>query len=726
MALLKLVTGATWPLSGTADASSTGLSALSGVAFTHVGSTDVPAGSNATGYIRQDSAGLSYIYPDAAATMFTAGDRYTSRIWLRANLEVSPPVDASAIVLRDFNGYGLRVIQYLYYNATVGGWNCFASSFSGGGTVQNFLLQGSSGSPAIIRPGRWYEFIAEINAASGAGDYCFYVNGRIVSRVTGITGATGGTASPSDVYQKWTVGVAGCKFDVTGPIASDNGTDVAIARVDRDLKTSDLTTDIFDISFLTATRGKDWSVTLDTSTMVETSYGTSGIAPIRRRQVLSSAGTADFKTSRDLGTLPYNGSGWCTLAFPMTYLPGSSVMEIALRNTDDDADIVTLEVDSTALVQGSVEVGTWDHAKRYAILLHLADSGEAAATLIDLTTFDGVTPISFSARLANWTPQEVGRVEQRVTVDSSAEIEGFVASRYCDLFAVDSMTTAEANTISPAFYISRCNVGAYWDTWYSDEVCVPNHFSHRSDRPYSVFCIAVGRPGVGTEWFNTVVLPGLRHSKAIRLVRIDGGSINDLSGVNDSNRAEKLALWKSRFDESVFDLVNRGNRVWLMTMIRREQGTYTATQNREIDAMNGHIRTVAQLAQKYSGGDRLVDFSDIAYSVDDHSSLFTAGDDIHFDTAGEILVAGLALTIKTQSFAAVPIQELTAGIVEDGVDNSTTATNAATAAAEILKIPRAPTTLTAGGEHYLNIAGGDNNGGQSGLVTISTTVPPAE
>ena len=88
-------------------------------------------------------------------------------------------------------------------------------------------------------------------------------------------------------------------------------------------------------------------------------------------------------------------------------------------------------------------------------------------------------------------------------------------------------------------------------------------------------------------------------------------------------------------------------------MVRREQGTYTATQNREIDTYNGYVRSAAQACQRIADGRPLIEFSEVAYGINSHAGLFTAGDDVHPNTAASATIWNAMIANKTTNTSIV-------------------------------------------------------------------------
>lgn len=121
---------------------------------------------------------------------------------------------------------------------------------------------------------------------------------------------------------------------------------------------------------------------------------------------------------------------------------------------------------------------------------------------------------------------------------------------------------------------------------------------------------------------------------------IDGGSINDIATIdsNEATRTTMVAQLTAQANQAVTQLTSNLNRVWQTTMINRVQGTtYTTTERNAILDYDTALRT---LHQSYPN----VYFSDVAADIADPSTLFTAGDDTHFNAAGDITYATYMVT----------------------------------------------------------------------------------
>ena len=652
--MLTNIPAANWPTSGTATPATTGLATLTGTGLIHVGSTDVPIGSNANGYVEANQDAVVSVGVDSFANAIAASNVYSQTFWARFR-KTGTVVNGVQARFLDVNGNGVRVILSTYSSNDengVAGLNMFSSNISGGGVVGNLDVQSSSGSTAFIPYDKWMKITLDFDCTIGNLSYRFMVNGQVVTRATGYV--TDGTNQLPEIAEL-ALQASGAKVQICGPFVSDNNrTEPIVPLVRLRPNSKKLTQVSLPMSFTDEPRGVAFRQTLAGTTSTRTSYATGGVNPRRKRQILGGSGTATFD-SISVGELPFNESGWCTIAFPMLYLAGAGASSIAvnLRNAAGDATIVSLSMDGTNLVENAINRCQFGRASRYAVLLHLSISGESALTLLDQTN-SGTSQYAWSAKLSGWTPQDIGSIQVVAIVASgdAPEVDGCFIGPYCDVIGIDSLSHAPVATTPVLANVN--NLAGISPTKYYDIHNVPGSMGYDLD-DFSQVTIPVGRSGRNAQdqWDN--VAQYLQHTRAVRYIAVDGGSINDIPSIDNTNRAVKFATWKGNVFATVMQYLSRGNRVWIMTMIRREQGTYTATQLREIDAMNGYMRCLAQSAQRYVGGTPLLQFSDPAYGIDNHASLFTSGDDTHFNAAGNITVYDKMISTRTTATQAVGV-----------------------------------------------------------------------
>ena len=724
MPIKASVTGNTWPLSGTATAGTTGLNAISGTNLVHVASTDLPAGSLATGYITGDDGTSISVTLDDPATILSTSDVYTLHMWVRHRLNGAPPAAGIPRRILDLNGNGIRCLVELYTELesviTPDGLQQLVSPITGTGTLRR--LNTASVVAGILPYNQWARFSIEVDGTTSNGALRFYIDNNLVAEWTGIsnTGKDAWTEAAT-----MTFGFAGVQVDICGPIISETGTDLDIVPLDKPTASDDLVRQLFPIRYADAARGTFWSATPTTTSLAVTPYTAGGGSPYRQRAIMTGAGSCVFKTKASLGTLPYNETGWATIVIPAIYLPGTSAAVISLRNAADTADAITLTL-NTNVVLGADTIVARDPTRRNAVLLHVHQSGAVHCTITDQTTAANETRVWSGRMTTQWTPQTLGPIKVTVTVNSTAEFDGCYVCRWADLVGIDSLVAGAALSVTPAFYHANRMVVT------SSPFFTDNHsltcWRGLQDQN-TQWGVIIGRPGQTSSQFAQWATPGLEHSRGIRLVLIDGGSINDITGITDANRRSSLSAWIDRRSALVARTVAVGNRIYLTTMVRREQGTtYSAVQNRQIGLFSAANRAIASTQQRITGGIALIELSDPALEIDDHSALYTSGDDTHpTDPAGGLIVSkAMKATRTTDTGAIAAAASIDAIITAQNADATQaaaraaaiTAASAATSApadtvtaikadpdlgtadggmvAEVNKIPRAASAVTAG------------------------------
>lgn len=639
--MLTNITAAAWPTSGTATTVTTGLATLSGTSLVHVGSADIPAGSIANGYVEAASNTVLTVGINSLATALAAGNRYSQTFWVRF---VRTGAITSGFNQRylDMNGDGVRVLLSTWNNGELG-MNASMSVISGGGTVRNLWGQGSSGSNPFIPYDKWTQFTLDIDLTVGAAAIRFLVNGMIVTQCTAIP--TTGTANLAECVTM-ALQATGAKVQICGPFTSDNNeTNTIVPLLNLRDSSTKLTKCSLPMSFL-STRGSAWSASLSGVTATRTDYAASGVGPRRHRQVLSGNGTATIK-SIPIGDLPYNAHGWCTIAFPMLLLAGSgaSTFVVSVRNAADSANLIELTCNGTNILQGSTVLAPFNRTSRYAVLLHFSNDNKAAITVINQTLTS--PQYVWSAQLTGWTTQAIGGLQILATVATgdSPEVDGAFVSRYCDLVGIDSLSHGPTASLSPVLAAPN-RISKNFPNWLQEDRMIPGCIGY-DDTEHTQAGIIIGRSGGSMRAFWENAVQHMRFTHAVRLTMVDGGSINDLTGVSDANRVANFEAWTDALNNVVNRAVANKNRVWLTTMIRREQGTYTATQNREIDTYNGYVRALAQVAQRVAEGRNLVEFSEVAYNINSHASVFSPGDDVHPSEAGGTTIYNTMIANKT-------------------------------------------------------------------------------
>ena len=653
-AIITSISGASWPTTGPATPGSTGLNQFVAGAWTHVGSTDVPPGSGATGYIETSASDLAYFRVDDASAPLKGSDDYWVRFWVYPERVLAQPLAAhqtSNIIhnLHDVGADKLRSWLFLMnapftaYAYGTPGIGVLVSSYMGG-TISHLDSMGGGAGPGVIPLDAWTELTVHISLNASDAHYGLYINRVLVGEVSGIDTTSISLATLRDNWDMGFGNLAGLKFRISGPIESWSGTDIPMRPLYSLEPSNSYRTKKFAHHFARTNYSHGLMFTYaGTATMTPTVYASGGINPQRRRIVVTGAAghTAEIMTIDPIGTLPFNEEGWATVFFTDFYLPGTgTACDFILRNAADTADVIRLTYDGQDLKQGSrVLKPGLAKTSRWKLAVHLHQGGEATYSLIDETSGPWTTQTYFSGPLANWTPQAVGKGGfEAVYGDRPFELGAITVHRWLELAGFDSLSTAAIRALSPEAQ-GPSRVGGQF-AQQGDQDLIPNMWRRRPDwvvRGYGRRGIDanIGRSGLSRASWNTYVGAGMTYARGIILWNIDGGSINDVgSGAANQAAADaKAAALIAELDETMGLVLHHGNRMILSTMIRREQGTYNIYDLSVIDQFNSAVRARANI---YAG---TVYFCDPANEIQPNRALFSAGDDVHFTLQGDETVA---------------------------------------------------------------------------------------
>jgi hypothetical protein len=471
--------------------------------------------------------------------------------------------------------------------------------------------------------------------------------------IVDITGAGTGThtydnggISLAALGSQWTMaltGVNGITWQIGGPIVSSSQATIDnTPLVDLFSNSNDWVTKIYPSSYNNLTYGGEfWDQTAGAMSVSATSYTTGGADPSRGRFILSGSATntATLATTMNIGTLPYNSNGWATLFFPMIYLPSSGALNIAVNDTSGNS-IYQVDINGGYLKQNGVNKAPWVATDRYFLALHFSNTGQVNYSLSDLTS-DITTQNFWSGQLSNWTPQTIGRVNYLATRGGAdLELDGLAVARWLPLFGVDSLTAANAYLVTPGLAMQNHITDSLADT--TETSMFPGAAYLFSDKNIPRFFSwgIVGRPGRTRQNFTDNILPYMTYSRGIIMTFADGGSINDIATIySDENaRTTVVNTLLGQLSQAITQLTGNQNRVWLNTMINRVQGTsYTTTERNAILDYDAGIKTLHHTFPSTY-------FSDPAADIADPSTLFSAGDDTHFNAAGDIADASAMVT----------------------------------------------------------------------------------
>ncbi len=648
---LTAISGAVFPTSGTATPGTTGLDTVTGL--THVGSADIPMGSTASGFLRGvDDAAASIRIDGTSVPNQSNETSYWRRCWVRFARTATPlAADGTSaqfhIVQATSPSTATKLRTFLYVrNLTHNpGLTLAVQEFLAGGTEERISGVGSSGSLPVIPFDAWVRIGFRVTRSTSGGVYALYFNDTLVHQHSGLPTDT--EILPAGQFAAQTSfawpAIAGVRVEFCGPFETYqlsgpapgawsplhalNGTAGHLAQAHLCTPVGDGTP-----------HGKAWTHS-GAATATLTDYVTSGSNPNRRRYVYSgsAADTWSQTTRQALGPVSYNQQGDAQIVFPMLYVPGSASAQIVARYADG-SPLVTLDIAGGQLAVGAANLAPWDHADRYALILHLPSSGMPSVSLYDLTEVN-VAQNAWSAPIPAWTPGDLGTVTVSGVLGATAhECDGVWVTRWADVMMVDSLSHVMASGVSPSLAMTNHVSNALCppcDAYLVPGAAYPNRVNGLDRR---VACVVIGRAGMTRDAAHTYVLPYLDRAPGLELVQCDGGSINNFLGVaNTAQQTAALDNLESLLTTMCADALTRRQRVWLTTMIRREQGTYTTIQNETIDLYNTRIRRVYRDGQSSTWYH--LRFGDVALAIINHLALFTAGDDTHPNAAGAATMA---------------------------------------------------------------------------------------
>jgi hypothetical protein len=639
VAVVTSLTGAAWPTSGTATTGTTGLSSISG--FTHVGSTDVPAGSGANGYLKgADNSGTTFRI-DGTGVPLQSGTEYCISFWFRAArtasaLPANGTPDTCFVV--SSGGTKLRINHNIITTASAPGLCPQLDEFLTGGTTDGISSLGGAGYP-VISFDRWCRVDIYLTKDAAVGVFALYVNGCLLQRASGLP--TSGEITLGQLGAEWQIyggAVSGLRWEICAPIISYD----ALPSI-RPLHTLNpstaLVTQCHPVGIINQTAGGFWN-TAGTATATSTEYATSGLNPARKRVVYTGAASATWSQTLidQVGTLPFNSGGWATLVLPGLLFRGTSATGQIVVKTTGGAALLTLDVTGGQLKLAAANKIAWTQADRYVVAIHFSSSGSVKVTINDATANNSATN-GGSADLGAWTPQAIGVVTISGVLGSDAlsqDADGVYVCKEFDAVGVDSLSQDVANALTPSLSIPN-HVGATYGQ-FPESFAIPDApWRNRPSGQVRRFALfVIGRSGQSRTDLQNNVLANWTHTRGVCVVNIDGGSINDINAIDNSTAARDTivaTLAGQIVSMCTLILASTANRVWLTTMIPRVQGsTYTATELQGINLYNIQLRALARSQQV---GGRLR-FSDVALAqVGAEAAMFTGGDDTHFNATGD-------------------------------------------------------------------------------------------
>lgn len=634
------ISGGDWPSDGAATAQSTGLSLLSG-AWAHVASTDLPPSSASTGHIAlpEGVGGALRIDPvDGTGQPFAgAYVDHTINVWLRAQRGAAcPPDGVSGTLLNiDSGGTDYRLSGFVRNNGDCDGILLLSNSFFGGTSDR---VATASGAPATVLFDRWFRLSLHILRHPTAGRIELFVNGAMIAVHTGDTEST--MALP-DLRAGLRLGLpawAGVSWQVAPAIESFAGEDFTI-RPDFALNQAEpdaAVAQAHPMRFFGRLNGGFWRRESGDAGVAVLPYSTGGTNPFRSRAVLTGppGASAALRTIDALGAPPSRWDGWSTIVFPMLYVPTGGRLDVRLDAAAGGGSVAHLTIRDGAMHAPAGLAAPWDHADRYALAIHLHESGQSTFTLLNLSD-DFTQQTGWGGALAPGVeggPRPIldlgpARFDATLGV-GGVELDGVWVFREWSIAGLDSMTTAPAFGVAPAYQVSVNNVSGHFPAGRDSELVPGGAYPLAgAGLPRVAFNVTMGRAGRRRrDWITSIGQHVHATLRATRLYNIDGGSVNDINGIDDANPISSPVLQQLQVDlaQTIQWLTANGNGVVVSTMMRRELAM-TPSENLGIDLFNDFARGIVPALQV--GG--LVQFTDPAAAYPDHRVLFRPND-VHF------------------------------------------------------------------------------------------------
>lgn len=525
MALMTSINDSAWGTSGAATAGNTG--------FNSLGTSIFDVDENGEKCITTAATNTSLaVRIDAAAAVFASGEtRYHCE--LVAYLEFTGASNSTSIGtigtngVIDFFGAGPRgYCQFFATNSDHGTGLYFTFTGADGATAGD-QISGLNGAPIPINTK--FTIGAFADRTAGVAGCC--INGVRVGTWTATPVAawdsTVTLTFPAVVGGRWRIYATSAR-----PARSWSGTDHTFTPLFTEYASS---TDALYKSFPhIASDGLHGTCWTYTGTHTLTNYETSGTNPNRKRMI-GGVGGVVAEGNFNIGTPPYNEYGDFAIITSL-YVPSGGTWSLAIRNTADDADVIKLQVASAQLQDSAgVQLTASDTTavavavnKRYFLIINLSRNGKAAFTLISASD-DPSARIVWSGALANWTPQDLGIPV--FTASSTVEADRVDVCSWFTNAMTDSIVAAYCANVTPLLVTTANNYGLGFPC--SDAACgIPGsgYASKWYGWPRESWMVTTARSGTTRAQWNTNVRPYLTHTRAMRLVTLDGACINDISG----------------------------------------------------------------------------------------------------------------------------------------------------------------------------------------------------
>jgi hypothetical protein len=441
---------------------------------------------------------------------------------------------------------------------------------------------------------------------NASGTMEVFVNGVLAQTVvTDMTGITWSAQTLAIVPPQ----LAGIGYRITGPIQTANDTTFT-CRPSYDLEDVSAQVTKQFLPFATAqsggiTQGRQFQVSGSGTIAVNTQYNNAaGQSPFRHKLHFTGAGNNPIATTIDqIGTLPFNEEGWAHIVWSDLHVPkkttdgSNGTLTLRTYGSDDSTPFYTFQLAGTIVSGAAVgtlyatygsgtvtNLGYYNAGEasevtttRYCLILHLHKSGTACYSLIDMSLAQATVGNSqqgtiISGPLPDWSPSTFTSlgVTKYDAVPGATAIEcGFIAvCRRPSLACVDSLTSAPYTTTTPIIQTAAHVARSF--PFGEETTSLPGGYYPLLEYGMARrIIIPIGRSGLTRRDFSTRILPGMTFTKGCEIMSIDGGSINDLSGLGSSDATPVLNKLRDLYVQALQLWTNNQNRVWAATMLPR-------------------------------------------------------------------------------------------------------------------------------------------------------------
>lgn len=475
----------------------------------------------------------------------------------------------------------------------------------------------------------WVYVVLAIDRSTTVGAFEVHLNGQLVLCSRGGDTDTGITWSAQTIVftlPAWT----GIIWNVAGPIISaDDPADVALLPLwptfaaresDQEHSWAALTYQTSDGS---ATNGTGWSYSIKSGspTLTAPTRGVSGVTPYRHYHSAAGSGTeaVTYTTNQAVGGGTLTGiiAGVCTIGLADLYVPSGARAALVLYAADNTTARLRLSIEGGWILQNGKRVMAWDHAIRYAVMIHLTNGGVCSITLDDLVTtpvstttvFSAVLPDGFTAAPYSYRGDVATCGKFAIefsSLQSTASEHGYLAvgSRLW-VSMLDSMQHAPYTTPNPDMSTFD-HYGRQWP-FGSEQNMIPGggYPQRENGMRRRLLLFPSGRSGLERDDYTNNCLPGFAHTRGVGFMVADGGFINDITGIGVGDSTAIVNAIEADIAAMFESLAGRGNQVLMMTSLNRNLTlTITGATNAASIVLTSasHGLTVGQTYRVYIAG----------------------------------------------------------------------------------------------------------------------------